>query len=317
MRKATLSPTSVGLKVMAVAIALTLGVSACKKKNNGGEQEELSPTSPAKYQALTTAGLNSLMQTQTFDASNSNYIFTSNKGTEVTIDGTCLRKAGQPVTGQVTLEFYEAYEFSDMVIANKATMGVNPSGIIEPLRTGGQYYVDVKQDGISLTTTCGVEINASANLTGGFDPDMVGWIGYFDKSNLLWQEDSTVGVNMGRQETGYQLDLPGFGWFNCDKLYNDPRPKTDLNIAVPTAYINASNVYAIIKGEPYSLGLANYGQWPVGIELYLIFVSENNGQYIWVTKEITVTNNHTETFSVSGVSTGNITQLEAHLSTLN
>lgn len=317
MKKATLMPAKVGLKVMAIAITLALGFTACKKNNGGTNQDGLTPTSPAKYLALTNDGLNSLVETANFDASNANYVFTSIKGTEVRIDGTCLRKAGQPVTGQVTLEFYEAYEFADMVVANKATMGKNTSGVLEPLRTGGQYYVTVKQNGVELTTNCGIVIDASSDLTGGFDEDMVGWIGYFDNSDLLWEESATVTVGKGRQETGYQLDIPGFGWFNCDKLYSDPRPKTELDLTIPAAYVNASNIYAIIKGEPHSLGLATYGQWPVGIELYLIFVTESNGQYVWVTKEITVQNNHSENFSLSNATTGTMAQLRAHLATLD
>lgn len=317
MRKLTRLPASMGLKVMAVAIAIALGSSACKKKNNGDGDQNITTTTPEKYNNLTANGLNSLIQTATFDASNANYVYTSDKGTEVYIDGTCLRKNGQPVTGQVDLSFFEAYEFTDMVIANKATMGKNAAGTYEPLRTGGQYYVSVSQDGVPLTINCGIELHASAALTGGFDDEMVGWAGIFQKADLLWQQDTTVGVGMGRQETGYQLDLPGFGWFNCDKLYNDPRPKTALNIGVPASYVDASNVYAIIKGEPHSLGLATYGEWPVGMELYLIFVSESNGQYIWVTKEVTVQAGHSETFSVANASSGGIAQLQAHLATLD
>lgn len=297
-----------------LSIGILLGnlfVASCSKKTNNNA------TSPEKYQALTNAGFNSLIQTDSFDASNSNYTFYSSNGTEVHIDGSCLRKNGNPVTGMVKLEFYEAYERKAMVVANKAVMGKNANGELEPLKTGGQYYIYVSQNGEPLTSTCSISIENLASLTGGFDNEMVGWSGYFNGNDLLWKQVSTVTISTNRKENGYMIDIPGFGWFNCDKLYDDPRPKTDLIISIPAAYANASNVYAMIKGEPHSLGLATYGKWPVGIELHLIFVSENNGQYQWEVKDITVQNNHTINFDLSNSNTGTQNQLATFLDTLD
>ncbi|HTO14736.1 MAG TPA: hypothetical protein VLZ83_03150 [Edaphocola sp.] len=296
------------------AVVLSLLFSGCSKNKI---DEEGKTTSPEKYLTLTNAGLKSLIQIDSFDASNSTYTFYSSYGSEVHIDGTCLRKNGNPVTGIVHLEFYEAYERKAMLIANKAVMGGNANGELEPLKTGGQYYINITQDGIPLTTTCNIQIESLSSLTGGFDNEMVGWIGYFDGNDLLWEQDSTVTVSTSRKENGYLVDIPGFGWFNCDKLYSDPRPKTDLNITIPAMYANASTVYAMIKGEPHSLGLATYGKWPIGIELHLIFVSEQNGQYQWEVKDITVQNNHSINFNLSGANTGTQTQLVTFIDTLD
>jgi hypothetical protein len=315
MKKFNLLSMKTGLAFASAALLLSLTLGSCKKERGNNNDSSVTAT-PESFRALTENGFRSLVQTQDFNASDGVFTYISPKGTIVRVDGACLRKNGNAVSGNVTLEFYEAYEYSDMLIANKATMGLNSASLLEPLKTGGQYYVNVVQDGVSLTSNCAVTIEASSEHTGGFDADMVGWLGYFDKQNLLWEQDSSVQVTQAQQERSYHLTVPGFGWFNCDRFYDDPRPKTNLAISMPSAYVDASNVYAVIKGEPYSLGLANYGQWPVGIELYLIFVTENNGNYQWETKEITVVNNQTVNFDLTTSTLGSMSQLETYLATL-
>ncbi len=305
-----------GFVLVTLAFMFLAGFSSCKKSSSNTGTDI--PTDATKFNALMDAGFKSLLQTATFDASNTSYVYTSPKGTAVFIDGSCLRKNGNAVTGTVKLEFFEAYEFSDMIIANKAVMGLNSSGKLEPLITGGQYYINVSQDGVNLTTNCSVSIETSANHTGGYDSEMVGWTGYFDKGNLLWKEDPQVAINGAKGEVGsfYNIEIPGFGWFNCDKFMGDSRPKTDLNVTVPSSYVDASYVYVIIKGEPYTMGLASYGQWPIGAELYLIFVTESSGNYKWEMKEITVQNNMSIAFEVKKTTIGNLSQFAAFLATL-
>ncbi|HLU16871.1 MAG TPA: hypothetical protein VKZ76_02355 [Edaphocola sp.] len=299
--------------VQLLTFGILLGLSACKKDKDTQNQV----TSPEAYRSLTQAGLSSLMQTATFNIDGGTFVFESNKGTMVYIHTDCLRKDGAAATGTARLEFYEAYEYADMVIANKATMGYNAENVLEPLRTGGQFFVRVTQDGAPLDTDCAISIETSCEHTGGYDGDMVGWIGQFIKDDLVWNQSDDVNVGANdRSEPGYFLEALEFGWFNIDKLYDDPRPRIPLNISVPVAYVEACTVYAIIKGEPYSLGLAGYGEWPIGLEIYLIFVSENNGQYQWEIKEHTVQQGQTINFNLANAQTGNITQLRNALSAL-
>lgn len=314
MKKFNLWSMKIGLACASAALLLSLALGSCKKEKSNNPSNITA--TPETFKALTETGFRSLVQTRDFNASDGVFVYVSPKGTTLTIDGACLRKNGNPVAGTVTMEFYEAFEYSDMLIANKATMGLNNSSVLEPLKTGGQFYVNVIQDGVSLNSNCAVTIDASADHTGGYDPEMVGWLGYFDKQNLVWDQDSSVQVTQSQQERSYHITVPGFGWFNCDRFYDDPRPKTNLAVSMPSAYVDASNVYAIIKNEPHSLGLANYGQWPIGIELYLIFVTENNGNYQWEMKEVTVVNNQTVNFDLSSSSTGTMSQLETYLATL-
>lgn len=292
-------------------IATSLFFTACRR----GSDTPI--TSPEKFKALTAEGFNSLLQTTTFDASKTDFVFTTTKGTKIFIDGTCLRKGGLPVSGLVSLSVYEAYEKNDMLIANATVMGKNMSGEYEPLKTGGQFYISLSQDGEALTTTCNINMDVPASLSGGFDPDMTGWKGSIDeKGNLLWISDSTVFVNPIDKDNSYEISFPELGWINCDKFYGDPRPKTKLTITIPTVYENACVVYAIIKGEPHSLGLASYGEWPIGMELHLIFVAEEGGAYKWITKDIEVEEGKTVNFLTSEGTIGTRTELLSFLSTL-
>ncbi len=275
-------------------------------------------TTPEKFKALTADGFNSLLQTTTFDASKTDFEFTTTKGTKIFIDGTCLRKGGMPVSGLVTLSVYEAYERKDMLIANAPLMGRNWSGEYEPLKTGGQFFIKLSQDGEELTTTCLINMLVPASLTGGFDPTMSGWKGEVDENgNLLWAADSFIYINPIAKDSSYDISFPEFCWMNCDRFYSDPRPKAKLAIAYPAVYENACVVYALIKGEPNTLGLATYGKWPIGMELHLVFVAEEGGAYKWIAKDIVVEEGQTVSFLASEGTVGTRAELLSFLSTLD
>ena len=298
-----------------IAIA-TLSLFACKKKSNTTTTTTTdTPPSAAAYAKLMDDGYNSLLQTATFDASNTAYTYTSPKGTTVTIDGTCLRKNGVAVTGQVTLEFYEAYERKDMIVANKPTMGKTSGGTYELLESGGQYYVGVKQNGTALTTTCNVMISTPASNSGGIKTGMSGFDGVMTDNGLTWEPATKWEVIPDSRKGKYNLNVPGFGWYNCDRFYNDTRPKTSLTLNVPAGYANVSAVYILAKSMPNSLG-GTYGKWPVGLECYLIFVTEKDGQYRWITKETTLVNGHTESFDLAKAQTGSRADYVGHVTLL-
>lgn len=292
----------------------SLSFFACKKKTTTTTPTDTPPTAAA-FSKLMDDGYNSLVQTATFDASNTAYTYTSPKGTTVTIDGSCLRKNGSAVTGQVTLEFYEAFERKDMIVANKPTMGKTGSGTYELLESGGQFYVAVKQNGTALTSNCSVMITTPASNSGGIKTGMSAFDGKMTDNGLTWEPATTWEVIPDGRKGKYNISVPGFGWYNCDKFYSDTRPKTSLTLNVPTGYANVSSVFILAKSMPNSLGGA-YGKWPVGLECYLIFVTEKDGQYRWITKETTLVNNHTESFDISTAQTGSKADYVGHVTLL-
>lgn len=286
---------------------------SCKKE--APKEAEVLPTT-ASFTKLMDEGFNSLLRKAEFDASNNNFVYTSPKGTTVTIDGTCLRKGGSPVSGRVTLEFFEAYDRADMIVANKPTMGKDVNGDLALLESGGQYYVSVKQDGVELGTTCGVRIQAGAGNSGGIKSGMSAWDGTIKDGVLTWVKATSWEVIIDSNKARYDLNIPGFGWYNCDRFYSDPRPKTAVTCLVPSGYANVSQVYCLAKSQPNGLGLVANGKWPVGLDCYLIMVTEKNGQYRWVTKEVTLRDGHTESFDLSQAMVGSRSDYVGHVTLL-
>ncbi|MFN4247589.1 MAG: hypothetical protein ACK4EY_07685 [Flavipsychrobacter sp.] len=292
--------------IVAFAAIAIIFASACKKNNNGTDTANTPPSAEA-YAKLLNDGFKSLLQTATFDASNNAYTYTSPKGTKVTIDGTCLRKNGAAVTGQVTLEFLEVYKRTDMLIANVHTVGgpAKYTGDDVLLQSGGIFYLCIKQDGIVLTTTCKVQIVASLmNSDKNFVPNAVGFDGIITADGLRWQLAGRWDVTSDHRNGVYKFMVPGCGWFNIASFYNFGTPLTSIAAYVPTNYSNVSDVYVLPKSLPRSLGIA-YGKWPIGVECYFVFVTEKDGKYSWIIRETTLKENHTEYFNnISDAKTG-------------
>ena len=110
-------------------------------------------------------------------------------------------------------------------------------------------------------------------------------------------------------------DIPGFGWINFDKFYQDPRPKTEISALIPPGEPNSSAVYLLIKSRPSTLaGIA--GKWPIGLECYMIYVTSKDGQYQWIVKETTIVDKHSETFDLAQARTGSRADYVGHVTLL-
>lgn len=53
---------------------------------------------------------------------------TSAKGVKLNINGDCLTKNGNPVTGEVNIEYIELFDKGNMLVTNKPTMGLTADG---------------------------------------------------------------------------------------------------------------------------------------------------------------------------------------------
>jgi hypothetical protein len=270
----------------------------------------------ASLKSLFDANKDAIKQTATFDAG-STFTFTSSAGTTITIDGTCLRKNGNPVTGNVDLEFIELYDKGSMALTNKATMGINSSSELEVLDSGGEFYVNAKQGGVDLTTTCYIPIQVPTSLTGGTKTGMGPFTGTTDSNgNLTWEVAPGADFWTTNVPDKYNSVLSSFGWFNCDKFYNDPRPKTHITVLVPTGYANASTVFLSTNLKPNSLGGIGGSKYPIGLDCNIIFVTEDNGNFRYAIKPMTLVANQQVTFSLSETTLATAAQLKAALNAL-
>lgn len=280
--------------------------------------ESIAPPSSERLKALFDAGLTSEKAFAHFDSSLSNYVYTTSHGTTVKVNGTCLRLNGTPVTGTVILEFVEIYDRAKMMASNKPTMGIKLSGEQEMLLSGGEFYVNIKKDGNALTTTCPIIIETSTANSGGTVSGMQAFNGVITNDALTWEPANNwdVVTNTQLNPNKYVLTIPGFGWFNCDKFSNYSEPKTTITANVPAGYGSASQIFILAKNIPNALG-TTYGKFPVGLQCYLIFVTENNGNFMWIIKEQTLTANHTIYFDLKDANVGKTADYISAITQLN
>lgn len=318
-------------KIGILALA-TLSLIGC---NN--EETNNNPATASEFTALRKAALDAQTQKFTATAGEGLITLTSNKGVTIKINGNCLIKNGNPVTGAIAIEFVELFDKGNMLITNKPTTGIMPNGDHNLLISGGEFFVKATQGGQELATTCNISLIVPANITGGIDNSMTLWNGIINtEGNLAWADarDDTAGANGGKggvqaEGNNYYVTFGNFGWTNVDKFYNDPRPKTTILADAPDGYDNTnSSIYlsydgegqnALAKLDTYTVaGLfsEHYGQIPIGLACHVIFATEDNGQWRYAIKAVTVAANDVYTFTLGETTVGTEAQLVAAINAI-
>src|SRR5690606_11720632 len=113
--------------------------------------------------------------------------FTSNDNAELNISPNCLMLDGNMVTGEVELTFIDLYYRKHMAPTNKPTMGLKPNGDKAMLVTGGEFFIEVRKDGVLLDSGCTFQLIVPGENTGGVDTEMILWKGIIDDNgDLTW-----------------------------------------------------------------------------------------------------------------------------------
>lgn len=85
-----------------------------------------------------------------------------------------------------------------------------------------------------------------------------------------------------QRQTYQAVELMNFGWINCDRFYNDPSPKTDIQLVVNNDSLQGARFFAVFKDirsvmtECYYKGRkenASFRNIPEGKELTIIALS--------------------------------------------
>lgn len=294
------------------------------------------PPSAAAFKSISSKGLKKNTQNFTITAGTGVVTLTSAKGVKLSINGDCLTKNGNPVTGIVDIEYVELFDKGNMLISNKPTMGIMPDGKKNLLISGGEFFIKATQGGVELKTTCSMNMIVPASLTNGIDNAMTLWKGVIDDNGeLAWEQpkpDATGnGGKDGVQAEGgnYYVHFGSFGWTNVDRFYSDPRPKTTLLVKAPEGYTNINSaVYLSYDGEgtnalakldtytPAGLFSEHYGQIPIGLACHVIFATEDNGQWRYAIKAVTVAANDVYTFTLTETTVGTEAQLVAAINAI-
>lgn len=304
--------------------------------NTDGDNIKVIPPTSAAFKGITEKGIKRNTQNFTITAGNGLVTLTSAKGVKLYINGDCLTKNGNAVTGQVDIEYIELFDKGNMLVTNKPTMGLTADGKKNLLISGGEFFIKATQGGVELKTSCTMNLIVPTALTDGVDNLMTLWTGVIDEAgDLAWREakanaDGTGGKG-GVQGEGanYYVTFGNFGWTNVDRFYSDPRPKTTLLVDAPDGYDNTNSaVYlsydgegtnALAKLDTYTaagLFSEHYGQIPIGLKCHVIFATEDNGNWRYAIKSVTVAANDVYTFNLAETTVGTEAQLVAAINAI-
>lgn len=322
------------LKNIGLLALATILFTSCTNNENPTQ----TPPTAANFMAIKEQGINSHKQKFTATAGTGVITLTSAKGVTIKLDGNALTKNGNPVTGAIDITFIELFDKGNMLITNKPTMGVMPDGKKSLLKSGGEFFIKAAQGGVDLATTGVIQLQVPVNLTGAMDTGMTFWAGDTrDADNLAWVRPGTADGaggqkdgNVGFGQNSYNVTFGNFGWTNVDKFYSDPRPRTTILAAVPTGYDNTNSaIYLSYDGEGQN-ALAkldtynpttkqfseHYGQIPIGLACHVIFTTEDNGNWRYAIKAVTVQAGDVYTFTLAETTVVTEAQLVAAINAI-
>lgn len=324
------------LKNIGLLFLASLAVTSCT--NDEEFQADQYRPSSGQWADLRTQALDNITQSFTLNAGTGPVTFTTTKGVQFTINGNCFTLNGNPVaSGQIDIEYAEVFDRGTMMVTDKTTMGKLPNGDMALIISGGEFYINATLNGQQLDITCPMHLVIPTNLTGGLDTGMSLWDGTIDADgNTDWDEQDPVGpqgngvFGEGQGTTSvYHAFLNDFGWTNVDRFYSDPRPKTTLLVQAPTGYnFQNSAVYLHYDGQGSALAKLDtfntttnrfsehYGQVPIGLLAHVIFVTEDNGNYRYAIKAVTVAAGDIYVFTDAETIVGSEAQLIAAINAL-
>ena len=330
------------VKFFLIGFVAILFISQIQSCDNGPIAGTVYSPSSTEWEDLRAAALEKFIQRKTIDINSYVVNFMSAKGVELNIYTYCLEfEDGTPIdqTGKVDLEYIEIFDKGSMLVTNKPTMGHSGDGRKQLIETGGEFYVNVTQGGKKVVSTCPSFMNLLVPKALTTDePDMSLWSGEIDENgNLTWVEENKENGGDLNQERGgvfgeganYYVYFGKFGWTNIDRFINFLGEKTPILVAPPFGF-NHKNcaVYVSVDGEGQNL-LAqldvftekgyfseHYGNLPIGLDIHLIFVSVQNGKWLFAVKGVKVEKDKVFSFKADELKTGTEAELTAVVSAL-
>ncbi|SEN57401.1 hypothetical protein SAMN05444671_1861 [Flavobacterium sp. CF108] len=319
-------------KTIGLLFLLLVSFVSCDTSDGDDTGNVILPPTSAAFKSISEKGVKRNTQNFTITAGDGMVTLTSAKGVKLHINGNCLTKNGNAVTGEVNIEYIELFDKGNMLVTNKPTMGITPDGKKNLLISGGEFFIKATQGGVELQTSCYLSLVVPTALTDGYDNAMTLWTGVIEEDgDLAWRDAKGADGKGGVQGEGnnYYVTFGNFGWTNVDRFYSDPRPKTTILVDVPDGYNNTNSaVYlsydgegtnALAKLDTYTaegLFSEHYGQIPIGLACHIIFATEDNGNWRYAIKGVTTTANAVYTFTLAETTVGTEAQLVAAINAI-
>ena len=296
------------LSILAGAIIL---LTSCDKDQDSNNTNSVNPEVPSNnMQAIQSYFLNNMENTKqsfTIDASSGGAL-TSSSGSQITFSGNSfIDGMGQEVTGNITIEFIEIFDKSDMLRLNKPTMGVLPNGAQRPLVSGGEFQIKAFQNGTELSLKAGSTYSLVSNAPAGIaNPDMQLFYGQEDGDTLTWfSQDTLSNVGVFAEGNQYYSYLDSLNWINCDYFMNYNGPLTTVSAELPSGFTNnnamlfmsfdgLNSITQIYGFENNAFTTGPYYEVPVGTEVHFIAVTIINDQPHTAIVGATISDGHLE-----------------------
>ncbi len=290
---------------IAVLFVTLLGPS-CDKEGN----TVTNPTgTPPTIDQLKTFLSDNQPEVQSFQFSANSYNeVVGSKGTRIGIPANAfVNLAGFPIIGSFTFQLQEIRSASDMIFSQKMTSSQGRT-----LASGGEFYINAQQNGKDLRLAPGTELDFKVP-TDSFDPQMGLFVGSGTGDNFDWSPAPNTQVSECRDSSSvvvsnycFQLDTL-IKWINCDYFYSDPRPKTEVEIQVPSSYTDQNTVTMVYIPSIQSMTRPQYDngsffirsgyKLPVGLAVTFIGVHHDGNDIYYSVQNAVIVNNHIEVLS--------------------
>lgn len=254
-------------------------------------------------------------ETFSFNTSDLPKTITLRKGTTITIPEGAFTLNGNPVSGAVTMETYEMIDRSDIISAGGNTNHISGA----PLHSDGFIFMDVKSNGQSVDQTLAKPVKIA--IPAKRDGSTLLWQGVIDEEGqFAWAPPPQGNQRETKGQVGdaFRFDFGQLGWVNCDVLWEQGQPQTTFRVKVlnnPGTFANfrgfdgetfvffcgkGANVAAHIYTPDGEDQVKSYdNMMPMGVEGRLLVFSVTNGKFYLATKDITITDNHLETVTLT------------------
>ncbi len=326
-------------KVLFMLMALSLTFASCSSDTTSTEADNKKTTSAidVKLKKIREGALSDITQIHKvyFDSEKGAVLYTKSKSNIVIPPKSIVAHDGKEITGDIVIKYIEIFEKGKMAVTNKPTMGI-VAGELTLLRTGGEFYLDITYQGEQVKVVNPIKINISTSNSKASPVGMVLWNGDINANdNLTWLPADTKDLSFendgaifgGKGGTFYDVLLnnsSSFGWCNIDIRSNMPGDKVKIEVVPPAGFNHTnSSVYLAVKGEEnmlaqfdiFNSGTNTFeehtGLLPVGLECHIIFVAQQNGNFIYSIISTTIGYNANYTVSSNSlISTNSYSDLE-------
>ena len=237
-------------------------------------------------------------------------VVTGEKGTKVTFFATSFKKKDGTIltSGSVKIVLQEMLTGPEMILANKTTTSDG-----KLLISGGQIFISAYSglEELLVNQNAKIQVQIPNNNLGSmalYKGNVKERDSIKEDTTINWvKEKDTVAINLDSAQGGggaaggglkeyFKFDFGDFGYWNCDQLYSDPNPKTELHIKTPAGFVDSNTqiyiyfvaINSVAKCEGFKLQTnefyLNHSEAPVGMSIKIVLIAKKDGIHYLDTK---------------------------------